>query len=101
MPVIHSSYVHETGLGDTPGCSMLVCRFPNISLNVGRFHLRTYLQEQPSGYTYECLDGICAFEMIRVDKTQIGGWRPEVCAYHELHAWTLADVTSNLDQVSA
>ncbi len=101
MPVIHSSYYHETEFGDAPGCSILICRFPNILLNVGQFHLCTWLQEQPSGYTYENLDGICAFEIIRVDKTQIGGWRPEVCAYHEHHVWNVADVTSNLDQVSA
>jgi lipopolysaccharide transport system ATP-binding protein len=101
IPVIHSSYYHESEFGDTPGCTMLICRFPNVLLNVGQFHVCTWLQEQPSGYTYEHLDGICAFEMIRVDKMQIAGWRPEVCAYHEPHAWTMRDVTSNLDHVSA
>jgi len=96
IPVIHSSYYHGTAFGYKSGCSILVCRFPNILLNVGQFHLCTWLQEQPSGDTYENLDGICAFEVIRIDETQIGGWRPQVCVYHEQHAWTVVDVTDNV-----
>jgi hypothetical protein len=97
VPIIHSSYYHGTSFGNKPGCSMLVCRFPNILLNVGRFHLRTWLQEQPSEYTYENLDEICAFEIIRLDKTQFLDWRPQVCAYHERHAWSVVDVTSPVE----
>ena len=96
IPVICSSYYHGTTFGNTSGCSILVCRFPNILLNVGQFHLCTWLQDQRSGDTYETLDGICAFEVIRIDENQIGGWRPQVCAYHEQHAWTAVDVTSDV-----
>jgi lipopolysaccharide transport system ATP-binding protein len=85
--VICSSYYQNTAFGDQPGCTVLTCRFPSIRLNVGQFQLCTWLQEQPSGDTYENLDGICAFEVVRVNETQIGGWRPEVCAYHEPHDW--------------
>jgi lipopolysaccharide transport system ATP-binding protein len=94
IPIIHSSYYHSAGFGKTSGCSELVCRFPSISLNVGQFHLCTWLQDQRSKVTYENLDGICAFEVIRVDDHQIAGWRPEVCTYHEKHSWTVVDVTS-------
>jgi hypothetical protein len=97
IPVIHSSYHHGTNFGNTSGCSILVCRFPGIRLNVGQFHLQTWLQEQPSGDTHEVLDGICAFEVIRIDESQFGGWRPQVCAYHEHHAWTAVDVTSKVE----
>jgi ABC-type polysaccharide/polyol phosphate transport system ATPase subunit len=97
IPVIHSSYYHGSAFGDTSGCSILVCRFPRILLNVGQFHLCTYLQDRRSGHTYDYLDGICAFEVIRIDETQIGGWRPEVCAYHEQHTWTVVDITSNVE----
>jgi lipopolysaccharide transport system ATP-binding protein len=97
IPVIHSSYYHGAGFGNAPGCSILVCRFPRILLNVGQFHLCTYIQEQRSGETHEYLEGICAFEVIRIDETQIGGWRPQVCAYHEQHVWTEVDVTSNAE----
>jgi lipopolysaccharide transport system ATP-binding protein len=95
LPVIHSSYYRDAEFGKTSGCSILTCRFPNILLNVGQFHICTWIQEQMSGETYEFLDGICAFEVIRIDKAQVGGWRPEACAYHERHAWTAVDVTSN------
>jgi lipopolysaccharide transport system ATP-binding protein len=94
IPIIHSSYYHGAEFGKTSGCSVLACCFPSISLNVGQFHLCTWLQDQRSRVTYENLDGICAFEVIRVDDHQIAGWRPEVCAYHEKHSWIVVDVTS-------
>ena len=93
-PVIHSSYFHGDTFGHRPGSSVLVCRFPALLLNVGRFHLRTWLQEPPGGEIYETLDQICVFEVVRVDQTQFWGWRPEVCAYHDQHAWIAAEVTS-------
>jgi lipopolysaccharide transport system ATP-binding protein len=96
-PVIHSSHYHGAEFGNSPGCSLLVCRFSPILLNVGQFHLRTWLQELRSGDTYETLDEICAFEVIRIDETQIGGWRPEACAYHQQHAWAMVDVSSNVE----
>ena len=100
-PVIHSTYYYNTTFGKAPGCSVLLCRFPKPLLNVGQFHLRTWLQERPSHYTYETLDGICAFEVIRLDKTQFLGWRPEICAYHEEHAWTELDVSNQLETSDA
>ena len=94
--MIHSSYYRDPEFGNTSGYTILTCRFPRISLNVGQFHLCTYLQEQRSGDTYEYLDGICVFEVVRIDEQQIGGWRPEICAYHEQHAWAAVDVTNNV-----
>jgi len=43
------------------------------------------------GNTYEALDGVCAFEVVRVDETQFAGWRPEICTYHEHHVWSAGD----------
>jgi ABC-type polysaccharide/polyol phosphate transport system ATPase subunit len=97
IPVICSSYYHGDGFGTTSGSSVLLCRFPGISLNVGQFHVCTWLQDQRSKDTYENLDGICAFEVIRIDENQIAGWRSEVCAYHEQHAWTAVDVTGDVE----
>jgi ABC-type polysaccharide/polyol phosphate transport system ATPase subunit len=97
IPIIHSSYYHGTTFGNRSGNSLLVCRFPRIALNVGLFHVCTWLQDQRSKATYEALDGICAFEVIRIDEQQIGGWRPEICAYHEQHAWTVVDLSSKLE----
>lgn len=99
VPVIHSSYYQETTLGDTPGCSVFMCRFPRLLLNVGQFHLRTWLQSGGVDI-YESLDGICAFEVIRIDKTQFLGWRSEICTYHEDHDWTAVNVTSDMSEVA-
>jgi lipopolysaccharide transport system ATP-binding protein len=97
IPIIHSSYYHDTAFGAHPGCSVLICRFPRVLLNVGHFHICTYLQDQVRRETYEYLEGICTFEVIRVDDNQIAGWRPEVCAYHEQHDWAPLDVASKLE----
>jgi homopolymeric O-antigen transport system ATP-binding protein len=97
IPVIHSSYYHGSTFDNRSGRSVLVCRFPRISLNIGQFHLCTWLQDQRSKATYETLDGICAFEVIRIDDRQLARWRPEVCAYHEQHAWTTIDITSDVE----
>jgi lipopolysaccharide transport system ATP-binding protein len=98
IPVIHSSYYQGREFGNTSGCSTLLCRFPRILLNVGEFYLCTYLQDQRSRETYEYLEGICVFEVIRVDENPVaGGWRPEMCAYHEQHAWTVIGVSSSAD----
>jgi homopolymeric O-antigen transport system ATP-binding protein len=73
---------------DKSGETILVCRFPSLRLNVGRFHLRTFLTEPAGAKFYETLDGICPFEVVRVDKSILWGWRPDACAYHEDWSWT-------------
>ena len=94
--VIHSSYYRGSKFDQASGCSIIECLFPKLLLNVGEFHLRTWLQET-SGHIHEMLDGICSFEVIRVDKTELFGWRPEVCAYHEEHIWETIDFTNDLE----
>jgi lipopolysaccharide transport system ATP-binding protein len=96
ITVIHSSFYQDTTFGAGSGCSVIECQFPRLLLNVGQFDLRTCLIE-PTGQIHEILDGICSFEVVRIDKTQLFGWRPEICIYHEEHAWKAVDVTSNLD----
>ena len=95
--VIHSSYYHRAGFGKNAGISVLRCRFPRLLLNVGQYHLRTWLQEPPPrGETYEMLDDRCRFEVVRIDQNQFAGWRAEVCIYHEQHVWTQMDALSSL-----
>jgi len=94
--VICSSYYHGRTFGNIPGSTLLMCRFPRLSLNVGRYHLRTWLQEPPhGGEIYETLDGVCAFDVVRIDQNQFAGWRPEVCTYYEQHAWTTIDISGS------
>jgi lipopolysaccharide transport system ATP-binding protein len=101
IAVICSSYYHKPGFGRNSECSVIECLFPRLLLNVGWFHLRTWLQEQPSAEIYETLDGICAFEVIRIDQTQFQGWRPEVCTHHEEHAWVEVDCRPNTTLITA
>ena len=50
QPAIHTfAYNPDFQFGKTSGESILVCRFPNLRLNVGRFYLRTFLTEPPGG----------------------------------------------------
>jgi lipopolysaccharide transport system ATP-binding protein len=86
--VIHAIHCYpDFQFGSDPGETLLVCRFPALRLNVGRFHLRTFLSEPPGGELYETLEGICPFEVVRTDQQVMWGWRPEASAYHEEYAW--------------
>jgi homopolymeric O-antigen transport system ATP-binding protein len=85
------AYYPEVNFGNEEGESLLICRFPSLQLNVGQFSLRLYLNEPPQGEVYDKLDGICPFEVIRTDKTNLWGWHPDECAYHEKWDWTVSD----------
>lgn len=95
-PVVCSSFYQATTFDSGAGCSIIECHFPKLLLNVGQYDMRTCLIES-SGPIYEILDGICAFEVIRVDKTQLLGWRPEVCTYLEEHEWEAVNFTRSLE----
>jgi lipopolysaccharide transport system ATP-binding protein len=100
IAVICSSYYQNITFGKTSGSTILVCQFPGLLLNVGRFHLRTWLQEaMHDGEIYETLDGVCVFEVVRINETQFAGWRPEVCTYHEQHAWSVVDASAPDHQI--
>jgi lipopolysaccharide transport system ATP-binding protein len=73
-----------------PGTTVLTCRIPRVHLNVGHYSLRVYFSEPPGGQTFETLDRICPFEVIRMGETTLWGWRPDACVYHEETSWTLA-----------
>jgi lipopolysaccharide transport system ATP-binding protein len=95
QPVVHAfTYNTDLRFGSQPGETTLSCRFPKLRLNVGRFHLRTFLSEPPGGELYESLDGICPFEVVRTDEYPLWGWRPDVCAYHENWQWEKANASS-------
>ena len=89
------AYYPEVKFGKEEGDSLLICRFPSLQLNVGQFYLRIFLNEPPQGEMYERLDGICSFEVIRTDKTNLWGWHPDECAYHEKWDWTVNDADAD------
>jgi lipopolysaccharide transport system ATP-binding protein len=88
--VVHAWALYpQFRIGTAEGETVIVCRFPSLRLNIGQFHLRTHLTEPPGGEIYEQLDGICPFEVVRIDETILWGWHPEACSYHERWEWTI------------
>jgi lipopolysaccharide transport system ATP-binding protein len=84
QPIIHAfAFYPKVNFGRSSGETLLVCRFPALRLNVGRFWLGTFLSEPPGSEVYEKLDGICQLEVARTDEAMPWGWHPETCAYHE------------------
>jgi homopolymeric O-antigen transport system ATP-binding protein len=84
QPIIHAfALPPKVKFGRSSGETLLTCRFPALRLNVGHFHLRTFLSEPPGSEVYETLDGICQMEIVRTDDAIAWEWRPEACAYHE------------------
>src|SRR5262249_39623952 len=66
--VVHAWALYpEYSFGRAIGETVLTCRFPALRLNVGSFHLRTHLTGPPGGEVYERLEGVCAFEVVRID----------------------------------
>jgi lipopolysaccharide transport system ATP-binding protein len=90
--VVHARAFHtEYHYGREPGETLLTCRFPSIRLNVGHYHLRMYLSEPPGAKAYEQLDGLCPFEIIRIEDNVLWGWDSSSCAYFEEYDWTVDD----------
>jgi ABC-type polysaccharide/polyol phosphate transport system ATPase subunit len=95
QPVVHAWALYpQARFGTHQGESVLICKFPSLRLNVGKFYLRTYLCEPPGGEVYERLDAICRFEVVRTDETGLFGWHSETCAYHEKWEWTIENAYS-------
>ena len=67
--------------GQNPGQTLVQFSIPSLRTNIGRFHLKTFLSELPTGSVYEILDDICDFEVVRHDFYP--WWSPETCTYHE------------------
>jgi homopolymeric O-antigen transport system ATP-binding protein len=66
---------------EEPGTTVIHFRIPSIRLNIGRFHLRFYLHDEPRGRLYDLVDGVCDFEVVRHDF--FSWWLPQICTYHE------------------
>lgn len=70
------------------GETILTFCFPRLRLHVGKFYLRVTLDQLQDDVKYEELDGICPFEVIRMD-THRWAWHPLNCAYHEDWNWAV------------
>ena len=88
QPIVQAwAYHPQIRFANQVGETLLICRFPFLRLNVGRFYLRALLFEA-GGSPCEDVDGVCLFEVIRTDD-KLGGWKPSDCAYHDQWNWAL------------
>ena len=95
--VVHAwAFPPEVEYGSSSGETLLVCRFPALKLNIGHYHLRTHLTEPPGMEIYEKLDGLCPFEVIRIEDTRLWGWDPSASAYFEDNEWIVASNPNGL-----
>jgi ABC-type polysaccharide/polyol phosphate transport system ATPase subunit len=90
------AYPPDRRFGGEPGSTLIRFHFPKIRLSVGEFYLRTWLSEPPGQDSYEELDGICRFEVVRRDRAPLWGWRPGVCTFYDDFSSEIAGVTSDL-----
>jgi lipopolysaccharide transport system ATP-binding protein len=81
-----------------PGETLLICKFPSLKLNVGRYHIRAYLSEPPGMETYEIVDGACPFEVVRTRDTRLWGWDPSSFVYQEESNWAIESLSRDKRQ---
>lgn len=85
-------YGPDRPFGHQGGRVRLRCHVPAVHLNVGHYTLKVYFSEPPGGRTFETVEQICPFEVVRLGATTLWGWRPEACVYHENGAWDIDHV---------
>jgi len=84
----------EYRYGFEPGETLLICKFPSLKLNIGRYHIRAHLSEPPEMEFYELVDGLCPFEVVRTRDTRLWGWDPAAFVYQEECTWTVESLSS-------
>lgn len=82
-------YGPDRPFGQQAGRVRLRCHLPAVHLNVGHYTLKVYFSEPPGGRSFEILEQICPFEVVRLGATTLWGWRPEACTYHEDGVWDI------------
>ena len=87
----------EYKLAEKPGVHIVQFRLPRVQLNVGKYQLRIWLGTPPGGETYEVIEGVCQFEVVRNDPGGPWGWRAEMCVYHEEFEVKIVDQYKNSD----
>jgi lipopolysaccharide transport system ATP-binding protein len=92
-PILHlSNYDDNFSICPGKGVTEVVCRIPELKLNVGTYYLKVYFAEPPGGETFDILDGVCTFDVIVLNRTTLYGWRPEICAYFETAMWSKTQI---------
>jgi ABC-type polysaccharide/polyol phosphate transport system ATPase subunit len=80
-------YSADGAFADAPGHTVLRCEIPFCRLNVGRHALRTFFSGPPGSGFFDSSEPDLAFEVVRLDKNVMFGWRSEACTYFEDGHW--------------
>jgi len=90
QPIVHLwIYGTEQPFADRPGTTVLRCEIPFVQLNVGLFSLRTFFSGPPGSPFVEMAEPELTFEVVRLDRAILFGWRSEACAYFENASWKI------------
>jgi lipopolysaccharide transport system ATP-binding protein len=87
--VLAHAYYPDFIFGTEPGTTALLCRFPRLRLNIGRYYLKTRLgaPEGMSSLPYQDLEGVCPFEVIKTSQGSSYPLSADRCAYFEDFEW--------------
>jgi lipopolysaccharide transport system ATP-binding protein len=87
-PIVHLwQYSTDSPFANTPGRTILRCEISFLRLNVGIYSFRTYFSGPPGSSITDMAEPKISFEVIRLDKDVLFGWRSEACAYFEESSW--------------
>ncbi len=90
QPAVHAwAYHTEHRFAAAPGKTTLVCEFPRLRLNVGRYSVRAFFTEPPGGRVLDTVENVCGFEVMKLDEQLLWGWRAETCVYHDDTTWSV------------
>lgn len=71
------------------GTHLIRCKIPKLHLYMGKYFLKIYLSEPPSGERFQVLENVCPFEVVMYGKHREFQWQPNTCAYLEDAAWEI------------
>jgi lipopolysaccharide transport system ATP-binding protein len=98
VPAIHVyAYPPDYEFGAEPGSTLIQFSISKLRVNSGHFHLRIWLT-QAQFETYEKLDGICSFEVMRLDRDIVRSLPADACIYHEEFSVGIIDNPANLSK---
>jgi ABC-type polysaccharide/polyol phosphate transport system ATPase subunit len=82
-------YSTDGAFATTAGVTRLRCEIPFVHLNIGLHSLRAFFSGPPGSLFSEMSEPTLTFEMVRLDRTVLFGWRSEACTYFEDATWVL------------
>ncbi len=96
QPVTHLwLYSTDHPFAQQSGVTRLRCEIPFVHLNVGSYRLRTYFSGPPGSSFFQMQEPELTFEVVRLDRSTLFGWRPEVCTYFEDATWQVSAPASS------